>query len=147
MRLLLEAAVRHKGLGPYHADRIRTWPPNVITKAFVFFKIETSAAYRVCAVGSAGLVITLYQSVLCSLSGLLKHFELQGARGTVMGGQQVCIQTFRPDDGGGCGGVIHRDIFVFRAKFHVGAKLILGPTPLASSFWSSHPYPITRTMP
>ena len=37
--------------------------------------------------------------------------------------------------------------FVFRAKFHVGAKLILGPTPLASSFWSSHPYPITRTMP
>ena len=65
MRLLLEAAVRHKGLGPYHADRIRTWPPNVITKAFVFFKIETSAAYRVCAVGSAGLVITLYQSVLC----------------------------------------------------------------------------------
>ena len=59
MRLLLEAAVRHKGLGPYHADRIRTWPPNVITKAFVFFKIETSAAYRVCAVGSADLVITL----------------------------------------------------------------------------------------
>ena len=81
MRLLLEAAVRHKGLGPYHADRIRTWPPNVITKAFVFFKIETSAAYRVCAVGSAGLVITLYKSVLCSLSGLLKHFELQGMMG------------------------------------------------------------------
>ena len=63
MRLLLEAAVRHKGLGPYHADSIRTWPPNVITKAFVFFKIETSAAYRVCAVGSADLVITLYKSL------------------------------------------------------------------------------------
>ena len=81
MRLLLEAAVRHKGFGPYHADRIRTRPPNVITKAFVFFKIETSAAYQVCAVGSAGLVITLNKSVLCSLSGLLKHFELQGMMG------------------------------------------------------------------
>ena len=47
---------------------------------------------------------------------------------TVMGGQQVCNQTFRPDDDGKCGGAIHTGIFVFSArdisfwrKIHAGA--------------------------
>ena len=69
------------------------------------------------------------------------------AKPTVMGGQQVCNQTFRPDDDGMCGGAIHTDIFCFLCEIHFGAKLILGPTPLAPSFWACHPYPFTRTMP
>ena len=65
-----------------------------------------------------------------------------------MGGQQVCNQTFRPDDDGMCGGAIHRGIFVFlRGKFHFGAKFMLVPTRLPPSFSTRHPYPFTRTMP
>ena len=40
-----------------------------------------------------------------------------------------------------------RIFFVFLCEIHFGAKLILGPTPLAPSFWACHPYPFTRTMP
>ena len=38
------------------------------------------------------------------------------AKPTVMGSEQVCNQTFRPDEEGLCGGAIHRGIF-FAGKF------------------------------
>ena len=67
------------------------------------------------------------------------------AKPTVMGGQQVCNQTFRPDDDGMCGGAIHTDIFCFfvRNSFwrqidsgaHTSCSLFLG---LSSIPFHSH---------
>ena len=64
------------------------------------------------------------------------------ALATVMGGQQVCIQTFRPDDGGGCGGVIHRDIFCFSREISCWRQIDSGAHPSCFLFLvqSSIPY-------
>ena len=74
------------------------------------------------------------EMIASHLEMIVRHGEMIAAKPTVMGGQQVCNQTFRPDDDGMCGGAIHTCIFCFlRGKFHFGAKLILGPTPLFSA--------------
>ena len=48
------------------------------------------------------------------------------AKPTVMGSEQVCNQTFRPDEEGLCGGAIHRGIFSreisFWRKVHAGVN-------------------------
>ena len=48
------------------------------------------------------------------------------AKPTVMGSEQVCNQTFRPDEEGLCGGAIHRSIFSRDISFW--RKFMLGST-------------------